>query len=295
MKYYLNFLRRMNSPQEGDGGGADTATKTEVTETPENTDELDPWSTPEDSTESEADEAPEPKEEDAKEEVLEQAPVITQPPAETQAVQVPREQPAAPSAPQKPKERGWGEMTPEELDKVTNRLIVTPELMESMGYIDATPQQVQTMQTFADKIAAHAVTIAAKIVDTKLGKTLESVNPIVQQYNQYQTEQVKNQFYEANPVLKGQEELVAVVAKSVNPRNADGSERSGYEVLQEVAQRATALLQKSGIQSRATQPAAAPKSSVPKPNTLSGTGRSSQTTQQSKPDGLSSEGDIWAD
>lgn len=301
--YYARMLRAP-AGDDGDTGGGGGSTEIETTpgaEAAETAGELDPWSEKPTSDDSKPDtkttETPESK--DQTQQVVSQEKKLTQG-EQTQATQQQKPVEQAPaqqqqqqqSATQKPRDKSWSEMSPQELDKVTQRFVVDSKFMNSLGFIDASPEQIQGMQQFADGVAAHALVMANKMIETQVERAMSRVSPIVSQYESAQKEEIKNGFFESHPHLRGQDELLATIANQIDEKG-----KSGEQVIRELADRATAILQKAGVNiSAAPTSQTVQKSAVPKPNSLSGTGRSSaQTTASNVKQGLQNEGDIWGD
>lgn len=170
------------------------------------------------------------------------------------------------------------QLTPDELEEKFGRVKLTAEDLASIGFLEASPEQVRGMQNLFDKLATYILNKSGHTVDERFSAAEKEYSPIRQAYIQQQYKAHQDTFYSRFPHLKGKEELVGLVAQSLknDPATSSLPPDKLYEVLNS---HTLALLKKHGITTSA-QPA--PKKAVPKPNTLSTSGGSTETKPKSE-------------
>lgn len=186
--------------------------------------------------------------------------------------------PTAPAAPQ-------SQLTPQQLKQMLNPVEVTPELLGTLGFTEATPEQVAGFQNFTNAIVKNAVSIARVMIDQKAKQFEETISPIAQQHQQAQVDQTRQSFYAAHKDLAPYEKIVKLAAMEVSPTRVDGSEKSQKEIFDEVAAQTRATLKSYNIHVTPANPGAPGRKVVPQPNKLSPSGRSGGDTngQRGKP------------
>lgn len=176
-------------------------------------------------------------------------------------------------------EKSWDELTPQEYNQRTNRVVVTPDTLANFGILDASPEQVTAFQGFADGVARNALTMANEVIKQHLGSFDQKYSKIHEAYTSHETSQAYEQFYSEYPHLKGKDELLKVVTKNISPTKPDGSTKSMKELFTEINSVATQVLKSAGVNTSQV-PVTPGKSSVPKPNQMITPGRSSQQQHQ---------------
>ena len=184
------------------------------------------------------------------------------------------------------------ELSPEQIKQLLNPVEVTPELLAQFGIENASPQQVQAYQTFANNVVRNAVSVANLIVEQKMRENLAPYEPYVQFIAQQQAKQHVDSFYTKHGELQKYGKFVELAAKQLSPTKADGTQKSADEVYDEVAASVKAMLAEAGvtIASPSANPSAvAPqgKTAVPKMAAMTATGRSQggqPSGEQNNPD-----------
>lgn len=188
-------------------------------------------------------------------------------------------------------EKGWHELTPDEFNKKTNRIVVDATMLEAIGILDASPDQIQGFQTILDGVAKHALSMASQVFDAKLKTYDGQFSGMRNAYQSYERDTAQKQFYDAHPYLKGQDNLLKLVSQNISPNRQDGSPKSLKEVSDEIATNAKAILANAGVNldnPQQAQPAPQQRqNSVPRSNTLAAPGRSSQGSQAQQKSGPS--------
>lgn len=176
------------------------------------------------------------------------------------------------------------ELTPE-LAESLKPVRVTPQLLASLGFEGATPEQVAGFQTFADAIVTHAAHVSSFLQQRALQELSQTYQPYVGYIQEQQRSAHRTSFFSENKDLQKYEKFVSFAAERVNPVKADGSEKSAKEISTEVATATRQLLKEAGInldsQSNANQVTPS-TTSVPKMPTLDAGGGSMSGSNQGK-------------
>lgn len=191
-------------------------------------------------------------------------------------------------------EKPINELTPEEFDTRFKRFKITPQFMNSIGLVDATPEQMGNLQSMADGIATHAIEMAQAVMDDKIRAMQSKYSGMEASYNKYEAERVKSEFFKTYPHLQGQDKLLQVVAKNLSPTKPDGSSKTNKEIYEELNVMTMQILQSAGVNPQATTPNPQQQTTtVPKANVLAAPGRSSQTTQNQQQHRNPGDADIY--
>jgi len=181
--------------------------------------------------------------------------------------------------PNQQREQAPQNMSPEEVAKTFNPVVVTPETLKSFGFAEATPEQVAGFQNFANATVKNAVSIARVLIQREAERFEQFLTPISSHIQTQQAEHAKNEFYSTYPILKSYENIVKAAANEVSPTNADGAQKSRQQIYKEVASRTMQTLRSLNVQVTGKPAAGANHSagqarSVGRPNALPGPGRS---------------------
>lgn len=173
-------------------------------------------------------------------------------------------------------EAGEKQMSPEEVRALLNPVIVTPEVLQSMGFSEVTPEQVKGFQNFANAIVKNSFSMTKVLLARKEQEFSGMLEPLMQERQQNRVSQTRQAFFTKYPSLSKYEKIVRSAAQEVQATNADGSERSQEDIFREVARSTVATLRSLNIQIT-KQPQATPGAGgrkVPNPNKFSSPGRS---------------------
>lgn len=251
---------RCYAPDDGPIGGAGEETEAPVNDT-------DPVEDINDNSDIIDDDSLEPSNP-----IQDEAPIKEEKPDSVQAlVQFLREQAegkSAAKAPEAPKT-----LTPDEIEASLGRVKLTAEDLASLGFLEADEKQVAGFQKFADNLMTYAAKKAEALMEARFAAAEKDYAPIRQEYLSKQQEAHRASFYEKNPQFKGKEDLVAIVAKSM-AADPKVSALPPDKLLTHLATTVNQLLTKAGINPQTAKPA--PQKVVPKPNTLSSTGGSTE-------------------
>jgi hypothetical protein len=212
------------------------------------------------------------------------------------AVRGPQVATPAQAAPKTAKEKSWDELTPEEYNERSARVVITPEFMNSLGFTDATPEQIAGFQSFSDNTARHALTIAEAYLNQRLGELESKFAPMASAYNKYEQEATKESFYSQYPANKGQDALIQALALKVSPSHPDGRSKNQQEIFAELDRLAGAVRSSMGVTAGnpTTTPTPVPAvRTVPKPANLSQPGRSAGASQGNPNQPKNQDADIY--
>jgi hypothetical protein len=199
--------------------------------------------------------------------------------------------PAAPAAQKALKDKEWEELTDEEFNIRSHRVLVNPQMLHDIGITDATPEQVGKFQTLVDGIATHAIELSTAEFQRALKAAESRFAPMLGDYQKYQAQETENKFYgehkdlaEMRKSIPKFDDLVVITAKSINPKHPNGANKTYEDVSTELATNLRSIFKSIApngfTPSPATQPApAAPVVPVPTPATMGTPGRSSRATQ----------------
>ena len=202
--------------------------------------------------------------------------------------------PAAPAAPAEQKalkDKEWEELTDEEFNIRSHRVLATPQMLHDIGIPDATPEQVGKFQSLVDGIATHAIELSTAEFQRALKAAESRFAPMLDDYQKYQAQEIENKFYgehkdlaEMRKSIPKFDDLVVITAKSINPKHPNGANKTYEDVSTELAGNLRSIFKSimpNGFTpSPATQPApATPVVPVPTPATMGTPGRSSRATQ----------------
>lgn len=221
------------------------------------------------------------------------APATIDPKAIEDAIRkfVPQPAPAAPAAQKALKDKEWEELTDEEFNIRSQRVLVNPQMLHDIGIPDATPEQVGKFQSLVDGIATHAIELSTAEFQRALKAAESRFAPMLSDYQKYQAQETENKFYSEHKDLAEMrksipkfDDLVVITAKSINPKHPNGANKTYEDVSTELAGNLRSIFKSIApngfTPSPATQPApATPVVPVPTPATMGTPGRSSRATQ----------------
>lgn len=184
----------------------------------------------------------------------------------------------------------------------TNFFQLSKENLQKMGVAEPTDEQVQHYQEMVSKTAAHGFGMGKYYTDQVLARQQkmfeEQLAPVREFITQRQSEQVQSEFHGKYPALKEFPSIIDSVAKTISPIDAQGRQRSKDDLFKEVAEGALAVIRQARgdpnltfenfpVANAAgnTQQAGATPSAVPRPNQMTGTGRSAGGTGGSQTPG----------
>lgn len=135
----------------------------------------------------------------------------------------------------------------EQARKMFNPVEVTPEVLQSLGFENPTPEQVKGFQGFANSVVKNAVSIAKVMIQRKEEEFQQMMGPLTEHYEKAQVAQTRSEFYGTFKHLEKYDKIVKAAAAEVNPKNADGSSKSKIQVFKEVAASTVATLKSLGV------------------------------------------------
>lgn len=150
--------------------------------------------------------------------------------------------PQAPSGPVEP-----ARMSSQEIKALLNPVEVTADTLRSMGFENATPEQIQGFQTFAHATVRNAVSVAKVMIQQARKEVESTLGPIMQEREQRAMADTNKSFYSTYAPLKKYEAVVKQAAAQVNPVGANGQPKTGQQVFKEVAALAAKTLGEYGI------------------------------------------------
>lgn len=181
-------------------------------------------------------------------------------------------------------------LTAAQLKEMLNPVEVTPELLGSLGFTDASPEQVAGFQNFANAIVKNSVSINRQLIAAARKEFEQVLGPLMQHHEAQQLDQTKQTFYGEHKDLVKYEKIVKLAAQEVSPKRADGSFKTDKEIMKEVADTTRATLKGYGVQLETSSTPANPgagggNGQVPAPNRFPASGRSGGDTngQRGKP------------
>lgn len=165
-------------------------------------------------------------------------------------------------------------LTPQQLREKLNPVEVSADTLRSFGFENASPEQVEGFQNFANAVVKNAVSISRILIDQARKEVTEVLAPIHQEREQAQLASAKETFYSAHKDLAKYEKIVQVAAAEVSPTKPDGTLKTDREIMSEVATLARSTLKSYGVQLSTPANPGASGGAVPQPNKLSPNGRS---------------------
>lgn len=202
-------------------------------------------------------------------------------------------QPATPAAPAVQKsinEKDWEELTDDEFNLRSKRVLVNPQMLYDIGIPDATPEQVDKFQGLIDGIASHAIELSVAEFQRAFKHAESRYEPMFSEYKKYQAVEAETKFYsehkdlaELRKAIPKFDELVMVTAKSIQPKHPNGANKTYEDISAELAGSLRSIFKSiapNGIQSSpATTPAPTAVTPVPVPASMPQPGRSSRAAQ----------------
>lgn len=180
-----------------------------------------------------------------------------------------QKQEPAPAAPKK--------LTPEERDKLLRRVSVTTDLLQSLGFDQPTPEQVEAFQNFADGIAQHGYAMAAAQAQLIQRQLTEQITPVQQAVEAYQRQQMEKEFFGKFPALQKFPTALRAAAEHVQAVDETGNEKPLAQIYEEVAANAINIIREFNPEfdiSKATPSAPSSRDKVPEMSTGMKGGRS---------------------
>ncbi len=144
-------------------------------------------------------------------------------------------------------EQGQKGMSPEEIQKLINPVVVSPDMLKGLGFENPTEDQVKGFQGFANAVVKNAVSLARVMIQQESKRFEEALTPISTHMQEQQSRGVRETFFKTFPTLTKYEEIVNTAAAKVSPTNADGSQKTRDQIFKEVAATSISLLRSLGI------------------------------------------------
>lgn len=182
----------------------------------------------------------------------------------------------APKQPQQAEEPPK-KLTPEERDKLLKRVNVSSDLLQSLGFDEPTPEQIEAFQNFADNIAQHGYAMAAAQTQLVQRQFSEQITPVQQAVENYQRQQMEKDFFGKFPALQKFPTALRAAAERVEATDKSGNEKTLDQVYEEVAANAVNIIQEFNPEfdiSKATPSAPSSQEKVPEMSTGMKGGRS---------------------
>lgn len=203
---------------------------------------------------------------------------------------VPQPANAAPAVQKSLNEKDWEELTDDEFNLRSKRVLVNPQMLHDIGIPDATPEQVGKFQGLIDGIASHAIELSVAEFQRAFKHAESRYEPMFSEYKKYQALEAETKFYgenkdlaELRKVVPKFDELVMVTAKSIQPKHPNGANKTYEDISAELAGSLRNIFKSiapNGVQSSpATTPAPTAVTPVPVPASMPQPGRSSRAAQ----------------
>jgi len=176
------------------------------------------------------------------------------PPAAT-----PQQQAAQPQQPTQQR----AQPTQAEIDKQINRYTVSPEKFQQMFSEEDPAKAAGVLNEMMQGAVTQAVTMAYHLIQDQGNKLQQTVQPYMQFADNQREVMLREQFYQSNPDLRGQEMLISAVQTQIVAERQSGQYQpvSEAQVLTDVATRTKALI--AQWQQNGQHPQAQPNGSVP--------------------------------
>lgn len=147
----------------------------------------------------------------------------------------------------KVEQKAPAQMTSAQIKELLQPVEVTADTLKSMGFENATPEQVAGFQNFALATVKNSVAVAKVMIKQARAEVEAALGPIMQEREQASMEKVQTNFYSKFGALKKYEKIVKAAAGDVNPIDASGKQKSQDQIFKEVAALATKTLGEYGV------------------------------------------------
>ena len=146
-----------------------------------------------------------------------------------------------------------------EFYKSIKRETITAQHAEALFGEKATPEsRVAVLQGMMDSMLQSAILIARNNTENYNRQLMQEMQPYVQHIEQVRNTEAVNGLFKAYPYLQNYGEIVTHVASSLSQQNADGSKKTLPQAYEEINNKVVAILQKSGIDPKASPSSGAP-------------------------------------
>lgn len=133
--------------------------------------------------------------------------------------------------------------TQEELDKFTNAFKASPELIGEL--LEGGEKSLAAMSQIVEGVVKQATTVSWLQSQMLQRQMMEEMNPVMEYYRGEQVKQLRNEFFESHPDLKGQDKLLAAVKVGIDQeRVLEGKDKQ--EAFKIIAERAREVLSANG-------------------------------------------------
>jgi hypothetical protein len=136
------------------------------------------------------------------------------------------------------------QLTEPEIDKAINRYRVTPEEFNALFNEPDPAKAVGILDGMLQKAVVQAVTMAKHLIDDSASQVQRTVQPYMQFADAQREVMLQEQFFQANPDLKGQDLLIGNVMAQMAVERQKGvyQPQSEAQVFSDVATRTKALI-----------------------------------------------------
>ena len=133
--------------------------------------------------------------------------------------------------------------TQEEIDKFTNAFKASPELIGEL--LEGGEKSLAAMSQIVEGVVKQATTVSWLQSQMLQRQMMEEMNPVMEYYRGEQVKQLRNEFFEAHPDLKGQDKLLSAVKVGIDQeRILEGKDKQ--EAFKIIAERAREVLSANG-------------------------------------------------
>ncbi len=136
------------------------------------------------------------------------------------------------------------QLKPEEIDKAINRYKVTPETFNKLFTEEDPGKASAILDDILQGAVKQAVTMSAILFRDETARLQQTVQPYMQFADSQREVMLREQFFTANPDLRGQDLVINTVMNELSVARANGQYRptSEQQVFQDVATRTKALI-----------------------------------------------------
>lgn len=133
--------------------------------------------------------------------------------------------------------------TQEEIDKFTNAFKASPELIGEL--LEGGEKSLSAMSQIIEGVVKQATTISWLQSQMLQRQMNDELSPVMEYYRGEQVKQLRNEFFEAHPDLKGQDKLLSAVKVGIDQeRILEGKDKQ--EAFKIIADRAREVLSANG-------------------------------------------------
>lgn len=144
-------------------------------------------------------------------------------------------------------------LTQDQIDKMLNPVRITKDFLQKHGLVaegdtdEMIKRKVAYHQEMSDMQTKHHTSLMQVALEHQRRQLTDQASPMFEYYQRAQQERDKQEFFKEFPKLSKFSKIVQFAASTIQPTNADGSEKTVIAVKKEIAQAAKDLLKESGV------------------------------------------------